>query len=94
MLGTQPKEGKQAEIEPKEAISLLACPTFGRASRHLLQDHHRLVGDTGIWVNLLEDLVDVGRVGLCSLLLSLLLVTIGCGRGLLCRLAGLSSSGL
>jgi hypothetical protein len=45
-------------------------------------------------VNLLEYLVDVGRVGLCSLLLALLLVTIGCRRGLLCGLSCLASGGL
>jgi hypothetical protein len=58
-----------------------------------LQDHHGLVGDTGIGVNLFEYLVDVGRVGFLTLALSLLLVTICGGRGLLGSLAGLSSSG-
>lgn len=44
-----------------------------------VQDRHGSVGDTGIWVNLLEDLVDVGAVGLLSRLGSLLLVSRWCG---------------
>jgi len=44
-------------------------------------------------VNLLEYLVDVGRVGFLTLALSLLLVTVCGGRGLLGSLAGLSSGG-
>ena len=59
-----------------------------------LQDHHCLVGDTGIRVHLLQHLVDVGRVGLGTLLLSLLLVTIGGCRGLFGGFACLSSGGL
>jgi hypothetical protein len=44
-----------------------------------------LVGDSGVWVNLLQDLVDVGGVGLGSLLGSLLALSawglLGCGLG-------------
>ncbi len=32
-----------------------------------VQDGHASLGDTGVWVNLLQHLVDVGRVGLGSL---------------------------
>jgi hypothetical protein len=39
-----------------------------------VEDRHGLVRDTGVGVDLLEDLVDVGRVRLDSLLVSLLLV--------------------
>ena len=36
-----------------------------------VHDRHSLLGDTGIWVDLLEDLVDVRRVGFGTLLGSL-----------------------
>ena len=39
-----------------------------------VEDRHCLVGDSGVWVDLLEDLVDVGRVRLHSLLVLLLLL--------------------
>jgi hypothetical protein len=39
-----------------------------------VQDRHGTVGDTGVGVNLLEDLVDVGGVGLLSGLGALLLL--------------------
>lgn len=42
-----------------------------------VQDGHGTVGDTGVGVNLLEDLVDVGRVGLLSGLGALLLSSLG-----------------
>lgn len=44
-----------------------------------VEDGHGAVGDTGIWVDLLEDLVDVGRVGLLSGLGALLLLASGGG---------------
>lgn len=44
-----------------------------------VQDGHGLVGDPRVGVDLLEDLVDVGRVGLGSLLVALLLVALGLG---------------
>lgn len=44
-----------------------------------VQDRHGTVGDTGVRVNLLEDLVDVGRVGLLSSLGALLLLARGSG---------------
>ena len=51
-----------------------------------VHDGHTLLADSGVRVDLLEDLVDVGRVGLDALLGSLLLVAggfLGClGRGL------------
>lgn len=58
-----------------------------------VQDGHGLVGDTSVGVDLLEDLVDVGRVGLDPSLGSLLLVTglLG-GGGLLGRSLGGSGS--
>ena len=59
-----------------------------------LENHHGLVGDTSVRVDLLQDLVDVGRVGLLTLLFALLLVAIGRCRRLLGRLACLASGGL
>lgn len=58
-----------------------------------VQDRHGLVGDTSVGVDLLEDLVDVGRVGLDPSLGSLLLFTgfLG-GGGLLGRSLGGSGS--
>lgn len=59
-----------------------------------VQDGHGLVGDTSVGVDLLEDLVDVRRVGFDPSLASLLLVTgfLG-GGGLLCRGLGGGSLG-
>lgn len=42
-----------------------------------VENGHGFVGDTGIGVNLLEDLVDVGRVRLLADLSPLLLLAIG-----------------
>ena len=56
-----------------------------------VQDGHGTVGDTGVGVDLLEDLVDVGRVGLLAGLGALLLVTRD-GGGLLAGLLLLSGS--
>jgi len=39
-----------------------------------VHDRHGLLGDSALWVHLLQDLVDVGRHGFHSLLVSLLLV--------------------
>jgi len=57
-----------------------------------VQDGHGTVGDTGIRVNLLKDLVDVRGVGLLPGLASLLLVTWGSG-GLLASFLWLVRSG-
>jgi hypothetical protein len=51
-----------------------------------VQDGHGTVGDTGVGVNLLEDLVDVRRVGLLSGLGALLLLARGSGGLLACLL--------
>ncbi len=65
-----------------------------------VEDGHRLVGDTSIGVDLLEDLVDVGGVGLLADPLALLLLAVSAsgGRGGLLAsgslLSGLSLSGL
>jgi hypothetical protein len=56
-----------------------------------VQDGHGTVGDTGVGVDLLEDLVDVGRVGLLAGLGALLLVARD-GGGLLAGLLLLSGS--
>ena len=56
-----------------------------------VQDGHGTVGDTGVGVDLLEDLVDVGRVGLLAGLGALLLVARD-GGGLLASLLLLSRS--
>ena len=56
-----------------------------------VQDGHGTVGDTSVGVDLLEDLVDVGRVGLLAGLGALLLVTRD-GGGLLAGLLLLSGS--
>jgi len=64
-----------------------------------VEDGHGLVRDTRIRVDLLEDLVDVRRVGLLARLLALLLLTVGSrrgrllGRGLLASLGTLSLGG-
>ena len=58
-----------------------------------VHDAHGLGGDTGVRVDLLEDLVDVDGIGLLPPLLSLLLVTLGDGfLGLARFLGGLSGS--
>jgi hypothetical protein len=54
-----------------------------------VEDGHGTVGDTGVGVDLLEDLVDVGGVGLLAGLGALLLVTRD-GGGLLASLLLLS----
>jgi hypothetical protein len=56
-----------------------------------VQDRHGTVGDAGIGVDLLEDLVDVGGVGLLAGLGALLLLARGSG-GLLASLLLLSGS--
>ena len=56
-----------------------------------VEDGHGTVGDTGVGVDLLEDLVDVGGVGLLAGLGALLLVARGSG-GLLASLLLLSGS--
>lgn len=58
-----------------------------------VQDEHGLVRDTSVGVNLLEDLVDVGRVGLLASTLLLLLVTFSSGCLLDGFLSGSFSSG-
>lgn len=65
----------------------------GHRDIDVLQDHHGLVGDTSVWVDLLEYLVDVGRVCLSALLLALLLV-IGASCCLLGSLASFAAGGL
>lgn len=68
-----------------------------------VQDGHSLVGDTGVRVNLLQDTVDVGGVGLLADLAALLLVArlarrlaglLGGFRSLGRSLAGLRRGGL
>lgn len=62
-----------------------------------VQDGHGTVGDTSVGVDLLEDLVDVGRVGLLAGLGALLLVARGSGgllAGLLLLGGSLASRGL
>lgn len=59
-----------------------------------VEDGHGLGGDTSVWVNLLEDTVDEGRVGLLAGLAGLLLVTRGGGLGLGGSLLGGLSGGL
>jgi len=58
-----------------------------------VEDEHSLVRDTGIGVNLLQDLVDVRGVGFLADALLLLLVTLGSGRLLDSLLGGSFSSG-
>jgi len=58
-----------------------------------VQDGHGLVGDTGIGVDLLQDLVDVGGVSLgASLLASLAALSLGLALLLLSRGRGLGGS--
>jgi hypothetical protein len=58
-----------------------------------VEDEHGLVRDTGIGVNLLQDLVDVRGVGFLADPLLLLLVTLGRGRLLDSLLGGSFTSG-
>ena len=53
-----------------------------------VHDAHGLGGDTGVGVDLLEDLVDVDGIGLLPPLLALLLITLGDGFLGLARLLG------
>ena len=58
-----------------------------------VHDAHGLGGDTGVGVDLLQDLVDVDGIGLLPPLLALLLVTLGDGfLGFARLLGGLSGS--
>jgi len=65
-----------------------------------VHDGHGLVGDSGVWVDLLEDLEDVGGVRLLPLVVLLatlgssLLLTTSCGLGGLGGLGGRLASGL
>jgi len=67
----------------------LGCDALEDVVDERVKDGHGAVGDTGVRVDLLEDLVDVRRVGLLSGLGALLLVTRGSG-GLLASLLLLS----
>jgi len=69
----------------------LSCNALEDVVDERVQDRHGTVGDTGVGVDLLEDLVDVRRVSLLSGLGALLLVTGGSG-GLLASLLLLSWS--
>jgi hypothetical protein len=59
-----------------------------------VEDEHGLVGDTGVGVDLLEDLVDVGRVGLLALraAATLLLLALSGRLGLSSGLVGYDAS--
>jgi len=72
-------------------LASLGCNTLEDVVDERVQDGHGTVGDTSVGVDLLEDLVDVGGVGLLSGLGALLLVT-GRGGGLLAGLLLLSGS--
>jgi hypothetical protein len=79
-------------------LGCLGGDSFKDVGDERVQDRHGLVGDTSVGVDLLEDLVDVGRVGFDPSLGSLLLFTgfLG-GGGLLGRGLGgrsLGSGGL
>ena len=58
-----------------------------------VHDAHGLGGDTGVGVDLLENLVDVDGIRLLPLFLSLLLITLGDGLLGLARLLGSLSGG-
>lgn len=60
-------------------LGRLACDPLKDIVDERVEDGHGLVGDPRVGVDLLEDLVDVGRVGLGSLLVALLLVALGLG---------------
>jgi len=73
-------------------LSSLKSDSFEDIVDERVHDAHGLVGDSSVGVDLLEDLVDEGGIGLVVLLLSLLL---GSSLGLLGDLLGLGgSSGL
>ena len=68
------------------------CVTLDvNGEKDTLENHHCLVGDTGIRVDLLQDLVDVGGVGLLTLLLPLLLITVTGNRRLFSSFGGLAT---
>ena len=73
---------------PLVVVGELACLSSDALKEVIdkgVHDAHGLGGDTGVWVHLLEDLVDVDGVRLLPLLVLLLLVTLGDG---FCCLAG------
>ena len=73
---------------PLVVVGELACLSSNALKEVIdkgVHDAHGLGGDTGVWVHLLEDLVDVDGVRLLPLLVLLLLVTLGDG---FCCLAG------
>jgi hypothetical protein len=61
----------QVEVRP---VGRLGTTNLKDVIDERVEDGHSLVRDTGIGVDLLEDFVDIGRVRLDSLLVSLLLV--------------------
>jgi len=69
----------------------LSCDALEDVVDEGVEDGHGTVGDTGVGVDLLEDLVDVGGVGLLAGLGALLLVARD-GGGLLASLLLLSRS--
>lgn len=75
--------------ECQNGIAVIALDWNALTVDEGVQDGHGTVGDTSVGVDLLEDLVDVGRVGLLAGLGALLLVTRD-GGGLLAGLLLLS----
>ena len=64
--------GRKSRLVVEAAeLSSLSSDTLEDVSDERVHDGHSAAGDTGIRVNLLENLVDVGRVGLNALLAAL-----------------------
>lgn len=80
---------KMSEIECQNWNAIVSLDWKVLTVDEGVQDGHGTVGDTGVGVDLLEDLVDVGGVGLLAGLGALLLVARGSG-GLLASLLLLS----
>ena len=64
----------------RSELGSLGSDTLKDVGNERVEDGHGLVRDTGVGVDLLEDLVDVGRVRLDTLL-GTLLATLGLGSG-------------
>ena len=65
-----------------------SCNTLKEVIDKGVHDGHGLGGDTSVWVDLFQHLVDVDGIGFLPSALLLLLVTLGDGLGSLSRLLG------
>jgi len=101
-LAREDEADRGLDLPRRDGRALVILRKLGGLDRNTLEnvvdkrveDRHGLVGDTGVGVDLLEDLVDVGRVGLAPdptlslLAVGRLLLGGGLARGLLGGLNG------